>query len=458
MKEGRSVLVVAYDFPPHAAIGTMRTLRLVRHLDRVGWNVRVLTGDPSTYLSSTPVDDALLARVPVSVEVIRAGALRRSRPASAGYPSGTGAATRSAAAPRKRRRWPQSIVRAKAYLDAASAIPDREAAWWLPAVLAGLRAHRQGPPDLIFSSAPPWTGQLVAGALAARLKCPWVADFRDPWARLPWRENRPWITRRAAQLFEGITVRRAAAVVFTTRAILDSVAAHHDRALATKYHVVPNGCEVDEFRQLGRSAPDGRFVLLHAGSLYGGRDPRPLMRAIATVVRTGVIDPNHFRLRLIGTLALDGMDLEKTREELGLREVVEIVSRMPRRDSLSEMMAASALLLVQPGHPMSIPAKAYEYLATGRPILAIADEGETATLIRKSGAGLVVPGGDEDQMVRALTQLVEGTAGLRPADPTWFDGERRAAEIVDLFGVVLDDTDGAGRASQSGPVEIRRRA
>ena len=131
------------------------------------------------------------------------------------------------------------------------------------------------------------------------------------------------------------------------------------------------------------------------------------------------------------------MDLESARDSLGLRDVVEIVPRMPRRDSLAEMMAASALLLVQPGHPLSIPAKVYEYLATGRPILAIADEGETANLVRGSGAGIVVGGGDEDAMVRALGHLVNGASGVRPAEPFWFDGGQRALEVEDLFEAVL---------------------
>jgi glycosyltransferase involved in cell wall biosynthesis len=458
--------VVAYDFPPHAAIGTMRTLRLVRHLARAGWKVSVLTGDPRTYLPSTPVDEALLARVPESVEVIRASSMRKAQVVS-GSKKGAAPVAQAEEAPARKRRWPAALVRAKAYVDAATAIPDREAAWWLPAVRAGLRHARQHRPDVIFSSAPPWTGQLVAAAIASRVKSPWVADFRDPWARLPWRENRPWTTRTAAQWFEDQTVRRAAAVVFTTQGILDQVAAHHDPALASKYHVVPNGCEVAEFEELERGRgsldpPKGpahdQFVLLHAGSLYGGRDPQPLLRAIAAAVRSGAIDPARFRLRLIGTLALDGVNLTKTCDELGLRDVVQLVPRIPRRDSLAEMTAASALLLVQPGHPLSIPAKAYEYLATGRPVLAIADEGETANLIRSSGAGLVVSGDDEAGMAEALGQLVRATANVRRADPVWFDGEQRAAEVAELFEALLTDRASVRRTNDAGAVEIVRGA
>src|SRR6185436_15128831 len=69
-------LVIAYNFPPDAAIGTMRTLRVVQRLVDEGWDVAVLTSDPTTFRPGTPVDDALLARVPAAVRVLRAPSIR----------------------------------------------------------------------------------------------------------------------------------------------------------------------------------------------------------------------------------------------------------------------------------------------------------------------------------------------------------------------------------------------
>ena len=66
---GIRTLVIAYDFPPHAAIGTQRTLRFVRHIDAEGWPVAVLTGDPKQYRKGTPIDHGLLDRVPGGVNV-----------------------------------------------------------------------------------------------------------------------------------------------------------------------------------------------------------------------------------------------------------------------------------------------------------------------------------------------------------------------------------------------------
>ena len=187
----RRALVVAFCFPPHAAIGTHRTLRLVNRLVADGWNVDVLSVRPDKYLDGTPVDGKLLESVPASVHVVRSGALRgfsrlgrviqtlrrsRRRQASTGTvatPS-TGVAS------------PPSTPGVKTLLEELAALPDKDVGWLLPAVGAGLRSFSSRKPDVIFSSAPPWTTHLVAGALASALGRPWVADFRDPWVRSPW--------------------------------------------------------------------------------------------------------------------------------------------------------------------------------------------------------------------------------------------------------------------------------
>src|SRR5687768_6393655 len=72
----RRALVVTCNFPPDAAVGTMRTLRLVRHLARTGWTVDVLTLPEHGLRAGAVIDRALLEKVPPEVEVIRPAALR----------------------------------------------------------------------------------------------------------------------------------------------------------------------------------------------------------------------------------------------------------------------------------------------------------------------------------------------------------------------------------------------
>ena len=135
-------LVIAYDFPPHAAIGTMRTLRVVRRLAQTGWNVTVLTSDPRAFLPTTPSDPALLSQVPSSVTILRAGSLRLwsgatealKRMARGGTPNPAPATAGTGATSSKQRRHTGilgTLALIKDVADAAMSIPDREVGWLL---------------------------------------------------------------------------------------------------------------------------------------------------------------------------------------------------------------------------------------------------------------------------------------------------------------------------------------
>ena len=435
------ILVVAYDFPPHAAIGTMRTLRVVRLLSAMGWDVTVLTSDPARFRPSTPSDPALLTQVPGDVTVLRAGPLRladgvlrpfrRSRPSDAPRPNGANGpsptSTSSGGAG-------GALKGVKSVVDAALSIPDREAGWMLPALWAGLRHRfRSGPPDVIYSSAPPWTGQLVAYGLKILFRRPWVADFRDPWSRAPWRGDRFRFAIRAAAFLERRVVNRTDRIVFVAEGNRDDFAAHYGPRTAAKFQLVPNGCDPAEFDALERPAIAGAtgHVMLHAGSLYAGRTPLPVLKAVAQAIDRGLLDRSRFRLRFLGTSLVP--DLAEACRGLRIDDVVEFLPRVPRHEGLKAMLSATSLLLLQPGHTVSVPGKVYEYLAAGRPIFALA-EGETAEVVRRSGIGISVTSEDESSIVDGLLRVVQMSQGAVPAPPRhMYDGNLGAAAIEQVL-------------------------
>lgn len=435
------VLVVAYCFPPEGSIGTQRTLRLVRELVARQCDVTVLTGTLASYPASSPIDHDLLSRVPAGVDVLRASVLRPFERTSAALDvNRSKAAVDGGLAPAARAQGGRQAGSAarlregKRHLQALLRIPDQHVGWILPAVAKGVASGLRRRPDVLYSTAPPWTGQLVARALASALGCPWVADFRDPWARAPWREGWAPAARRAAAIFERSVVRRADAVVFTTRTNMDEYAKHYGAAAASKFHLVRNGCDRDEFEGLAPVDGDGRFTMLHAGSLYGGRKPTALFAALAALRDRGLIDARSFCFRQIGRVALSGFDMAEERDRLGLQGMVEMLPALPRRDILREMISASCLLLLQPGTTVSIPGKLFEYLAAGRPILALAEEGETSDIVRESGRGIAILPEDQPQIERAIEQLLTSP---RSTDAAWVtsqgDGELRTRELAHVL-------------------------
>jgi hypothetical protein len=109
-------------------------------------------------------------------------------------------------------------------------------------------------------------------------------------------------------------------------------------------------------------------------------------------------------------------------------------------------------LLLQPGHTASVPGKVYEYLASGRPILAIAEEGDLSRLVRGSGAGELLAADDQEGIVNALSALTHsGGAAVSKAPLDLFDGNARAAEIATVLEGFL-----AGSASLNGMLPNRR--
>jgi glycosyltransferase involved in cell wall biosynthesis len=329
---------------------------------------------------------------------------------------------------------PSLIRRAYKAIDEFTTIPDKESGWIAPALVKGLTTVLRERPDVLYSTAPPWTGQVVALVLATVTRLPWVADFRDPWARAPWRESQPRAIRRSAVVLERLVIRRADAVLFATRTNRNEYAEHYGPEVAGKFHVVANGCDPTEFATLPPATHRAPFVILHAGSLYGARSPIPLFRAIASLIERGGINRQQFRLRLIGATSTSA-DFPGAAEALGLADVVEFVPRMRREEILKEMSAASCLLVLQPGTTVSIPGKLYEYFAVGRPVLALSEEGELADLVRASGIGVAVPPDEQVGIESALLQVMDMDRGgrLNPVPAHLYDGMASAGQAVAII-------------------------
>lgn len=435
----RRFLVVTTSFPPDGAIGNLRTLRLLKHLAEVGADLEVLTLHPSTYRPGTALDPDRVAQVPPGVQVRQVRALRpldrfgdflkrktaslRDKPATNPAVSHAPASTRTAR--------PNPV---KAVMRAMFTLPDAEVSWILPAILHGIRRRIAERPDVIYSSGPPFSAHVVGGVLAAVFRKPWVADFRDPWARAPWRDDRFAFEKRTWGILERWVVRRADQVLFATSANREDFLATYGASYSARFHVVPNGCDITDFEQLVPTPNSGQFVLLHAGSLYGARDPSPLFRAVAHAVSIGIIDPNRFRIRLIGRVGVSGVDLVRLVRELGIEQTVEFVQHLPRRQVLQEMVDASALLIVQPITKLSIPGKLYEYMAAGRPILALAEpDGDTAAVVRRTPGGIVVHPDDFEDLLRALTALTAAGHRRVDCDRSLYDGAHRAEEMAKIL-------------------------
>ncbi len=193
-----------------------------------------------------------------------------------------------------------------------------------------------------------------------------------------------------------LVARRADAVSCVSEAIADEVRGLDPRGLV---RVIANGCDFDDFDGL-EYTPGPRFRITHTGSFFGRRDPRPFLRAFKDSGVDGVA-------RFVGDFRSNDREWA---ESLGLEERLQLVPYAPRVESLRLQRDSEALLLLVPdadGRGKGVlSGKVYEYLAAGRPILAVVPpDGAAAKLVRETRSGMVVAPDDVDGMRVALEVL-----------------------------------------------------
>ena len=139
-----------------------------------------------------------------------------------------------------------------------------------------------------------------------------------------------------------------------------------------------------------RPAPAPRFTLLHAGSLVARhRDPRPVFRALELCLARQQIPGDQVEIQFLGA---NPEQMAKVLSEAATSLPVRVLPRVPHRAALAAQMSASVLLLLaHAAEPGVMTGKVFDYLAAGRPILAVPDDGETTSnLLRQTGAGVAL--------------------------------------------------------------------
>lgn len=397
----KRVLMVAFHFPPLVGgSGIQRTLRFVQHLPSLGWQPLVLSAHALAYAQTGP---DLLAEVSDGTVVQRSWALDTARHLSF------------------RGRYLGWMAR-----------PDRWASWRWAAVRDGLQMIKRFKPDVLWSTYPIATAHQIGAELQRCSGLPWVADFRDPMAQDGYPSD-PAVWQ-SYQAIEATVFQRAARCVFTTPGAARTYQARYPLAM-NKVEVVENGYDEESFKGLAGAAPlvPGKVTLLHSGMVYPSeRDPAPLFEALA---RLAPHTPLCVRFRApVHTELLAALS-----QRYGLQDVVEVCPPVPYRDALAEMMGADGLLVMQASNcNEQIPAKVYEYLRAGRPVLALTDPaGDTAGALRQAGLHAIAPLDSVADiaalLARFVTDLAQGQAAL--PDPHAVQQASRQAKAQRLAAI-----------------------
>lgn len=369
------LLIVAYHFAPSPLVGAKRFSFLTREFTRMGFDVHVVTNGVSESPhgredSSLPITGTV-HRVDAPFEV-----------------------------PLKGRGFLRRIV--NAVLRRLLAPVGMEYFWARAATRKALAVARKLPPGLVIATSPPHAALIAGARVARRLRWPLILDYRDPWSAYDWPQwHRGWLSQWLAARIEGRLVRRSAARVLNTPSMGEWFAESFPRADATANFVIPNG--FDAVPVSGTPSATGALEIVHAGEIYGSRSLVPLLRAIEQLSRRRDERPIH--LTTYG--ALPAAERQRI-DEAGLAAFIEERPRIPFSSLFAELSRAHVLLAVVSDHmTYSVPYKIYDYMAAGRPILALAPrEAALHDLLADSGAGRCVEPTEIDSIEQALEKIL----------------------------------------------------
>jgi hypothetical protein len=212
---------------------------------------------------------------------------------------------------------------------------------------------------------------------------------------------------------ERAVVRRAPRVICVTEQHANVLRRHYVSCASEKFVTISNGYDGAEWEQLerelgaaGTGARDDCFVITYAGALYVGRSPLLVLEALMRLAQVGDIPADRVRLDLIlydGVRHLpDGRDMMEVAREMGLGGSLRIQGPFRRDETLRRLLESDLLLLLGNNVTMQIPGKLYEYLRTGRPILALAPSGAQTELLRATGGAWIVEPDDVNGAVAAI--------------------------------------------------------
>ena len=454
----KKLLFVANYFPPMASGGNARQLRFLRYLPESGWQPTVLTcrakgpvPDPEgvrVVRTLTPSPDPVYeAARSASAAVKRWRAARANGSGGAAAPDGAAAPppetdpARSAdpgrganpsaddfdadslVADQKRYARRQDINR---WLF----VPDQYVGWVAPAVARGVKLVREEGFDVVFSSFPRPSAELVAAGIAARTGLPWLADYRDPWPTHQFRLYKSKLHERAHFRLERWALGHASWATAVNEPIADDLRRRYPR-LRDRVTVIPNGFDRDE-RPEELSLGDG-FWLVHTGRLYSrGGQVTELLDALVAL-------PADVKLLFVG---VEGPRILAYARAAGVEERVRCEPFVLHERALGFQRAAGALLLIPGAAKESLSSKIYEYLQSGRPIFALTADGTAAADLLEEAGGSYRPAPDRP-LAESLAEFVQrARAGeIPPADPAVverYDGRTLTARLAGLLDTLLD--------------------
>jgi glycosyltransferase involved in cell wall biosynthesis len=293
--------------------------------------------------------------------------------------------------------------------------------------------------DLLISTGPPHSMHLIALGLKRSVGTKWIADFRDPWTNIDFYKELMLSDRadRKHKRLEQAVLKNADLSLTIGYTMTQEM-----KALgADRVQTLTNGFDADDFKDRNINANvDTKFSITHIGSFTPSRNHVGFWKALEELKMENQSFAQKLKIRTVGVV---DHKVRSSINEFGLNENWEEIPYVPH-DQVLNYQRSSRVLLVSinntPNATGILPGKFFEYLASGRPILAIGPaKSDIGKVLNQTKAGIIVEPEDVQGMKEALLQLFKDEADFKPDQEAIKKFTRRGLtqELVNVMSSIM---------------------
>ncbi|GJH40888.1 glycosyl transferase family 1 [Capnocytophaga sp. HP1101] len=404
----KKVLIITYYWLPAGGPGVQRWLKFVKYLRTFGIEPIVYVPENPTY---PIIDNEIGSDLPADLQIVKQPIWEPYGLASFFSKKKTQKIS-SGIIPRKKVSLLDKLL---LWIRGNLFIPDARKFWVKPSVKYLKKIITENNIETIITTSPPHSVHLIGYHLKKQLPhLKWITDFRDPWTTIGYYKDlrlSKWADKR--QHYWEKEVLQHSDLVITT-----SFKTQKDfqQLTDTPVQVITNGYD----EEITVAPPlSKKFLISHIGSLLSDRNPKILWEVLAELVREEPCFAKDFELCFAGKVS---EDIEEDICAYGLQSYYTYKGYIAHQEAVSLQKQSQVLLLIEIDAEETqgiIAGKLFEYMVSGRPILAIGPKDwDVSPILTETQTGITISYSDKEllktQLLDYYHQFKSGTLHSTP--------------------------------------------
>jgi glycosyltransferase involved in cell wall biosynthesis len=312
-------------------------------------------------------------------------------------------------------------------------IPDARVFWVKPSVRFLEKYIAENNIDTIVTSGPPHSLHLIGLELKQKTNVKWIADFRDPWTTIGYHKSLRLsdYSAKKHKFLENKVLNAADNIIVTSKTTKTEFEAITNKPI----DVITNGYdnEVTEKQVL-----DAKFSLAHIGSFLSERNPAILWESLVALVSEIPDFKKHLEIKLIGAVSQEVLE---TIAQFGLNPYLNNLGYVSHDEAIAHQKKSQVLLLIEINSKETrsiIPGKLFEYMVSGRPIIAIGPNGsDFAEIITNTNTGVFFDYSEKENLKKMIldcyNQYLEGKLQSNGVGLQKYSRKSLTKELVELL-------------------------